>query len=54
MNKKPHQSRRVTFILATHEMNFTREVADHIYFTDRGVIVEHGSPSDFFDEVKDP
>ncbi|MGK0272171.1 MAG: polar amino acid transport system ATP-binding protein [Cocleimonas sp.] len=44
----------MTCILVTHEMNFAREVADHIYFTDRGVIVEHGSPANFFDEAKDP
>ncbi len=44
----------MTCILVTHEMNFAREVADHIYFTDRGVIVEHGSPASFFDEAKDP
>lgn len=44
----------MTCILVTHEMNFAREVADHIYFTDKGVIVEHGSPSTFFDEAKDP
>ena len=31
-----------------------REVANHIYFTDRGIIVEHGSPKTFFDEAKDP
>lgn len=44
----------MTCILVTHEMNFAREVGDHIYFTDRGVIVEHGSPKSFFDEAKDP
>lgn len=44
----------MTCILVTHEMNFAREVADHIYFTDRGVIVEHGSPTNFFDQAKDP
>lgn len=44
----------MTCILVTHEMGFAREVADHIYFTDRGVIVEHGSPKIFFDEAKDP
>ncbi len=44
----------MTCILVTHEMNFAREVADHIYFTDRGFIVEHGSPTNFFDEAKDP
>nr|WP_146203557.1 amino acid ABC transporter ATP-binding protein [Leucothrix pacifica] len=44
----------MTCILVTHEMAFAREVADHIYFTDRGVIVEHGPPTTFFDEAKDP
>ena len=31
-----------------------REVANHIYFTDRGIIVEHGPPSTFFTEAEDP
>jgi polar amino acid transport system ATP-binding protein len=44
----------MTCILVTHEMGFAREVADHIYFTDRGVIVEHGPPKSFFSEAKDP
>lgn len=43
----------MTCILVTHEMGFAREVADHIYFTDRGVIVEHGSPTTFFDNAQD-
>jgi polar amino acid transport system ATP-binding protein len=38
----------MTCILVTHEMGFAREVADHMYFTDRGVIVEHGPPAEFF------
>lgn len=44
----------MTCILVTHEMGFAREVADHIYFTDRGVIVEHGPPKTFFEDAKDP
>jgi polar amino acid transport system ATP-binding protein len=44
----------MTCILVTHEMGFAREVADHIYFTDRGVIVEHGPPATFFTDAKDP
>ena len=44
----------MTCILVTHEMGFAREVAGHIYFTDRGVIVEHGPPATFFKEAKDP
>ena len=44
----------MTCILVTHEMGFAKEVANHIYFTDRGIIVEHGPPSTFFTEAKDP
>lgn len=44
----------MTCILVTHEMGFAREVADHIYFTDKGLIVEHGPPESFFDNAKDP
>lgn len=44
----------MTCILVTHEMGFAKEVADHIYFTDKGVIVEHAPPDTFFNEAKDP
>ena len=44
----------MTCILVTHEMGFAKELADHIYFTDIGVIVEHGPPNEFFNEAKDP
>ncbi len=44
----------MTCILVTHEMGFAKEVADCIYFTDRGVIVEQGPPATFFTEAKDP
>jgi len=44
----------MTCLLVTHEMGFAREIADHIYFTDRGVIVEHGPPATFFTEASDP
>jgi polar amino acid transport system ATP-binding protein len=43
----------MTCILVTHEMGFAREVADQIYFTDYGVIVEHGPPATFFTEARD-
>ncbi len=43
----------MTCMLVTHEMGFAKEIADHIYFTDRGVIVEHGPPATFFDSAKD-
>jgi polar amino acid transport system ATP-binding protein len=44
----------MTCLLVTHEMGFARELAHHIYFTDRGVIVEHGPPAEFFAKAKDP
>ena len=44
----------MTCAIVTHEMGFAREVADHVYFTDRGVIVEHGAPKEFFAAAKDP
>jgi len=44
----------MTCLLVTHEMGFAREIADHMYFTDNGVIVEHGPPSTFFKKAQDP
>ena len=38
----------MTCILVTHEMGFAREVADHVYFTDGGLIVEHAPPGELF------
>jgi len=38
----------MTMILATHEMNFAREVATKICFLDAGVILEEGPPSQLF------
>ncbi|MNE86739.1 L-cystine import ATP-binding protein TcyC [compost metagenome] len=43
----------MTCILVTHEMRFAEEVADHVFFTDRGVIVEHGPPATLFRSPKD-
>ena len=44
----------MTCILVTHEMGFAREIADHNHFTDKGLIVEHGTPKTFFHKAKDP
>ena len=44
----------MTCCLVTHEMGFAKEIADHIYFTDRGIIVEHGPPKTLFTDAKDP
>jgi len=44
----------MTCLLVTHEMGFAREIGDHMYFTDNGVIVEHGPPVKFFEAPEDP
>jgi len=38
----------MTMIVVTHEMGFAREVADRVMLMDEGVIVEEGSPEEFF------
>ncbi|MGB7442543.1 MAG: amino acid ABC transporter ATP-binding protein [Coleofasciculaceae cyanobacterium] len=38
----------MTCLLVTHEMGFAREVADQMYFTDKGVILESAPPQEFF------
>ncbi len=39
----------MSMIVVTHELGFAREVADRVVFIDQGVIVETGSPLDFFE-----
>ncbi|NDP42080.1 MAG: amino acid ABC transporter ATP-binding protein [Aromatoleum sp.] len=39
----------MTCMIVTHEMRFARELADVVYFTDGGVIVESGPPAELFD-----
>jgi polar amino acid transport system ATP-binding protein len=43
----------MTCVLVTHEMRFAEEVADEVFFTDGGVIVEHGPPSTLFKSPSD-
>ena len=38
----------MTMVVVTHEMGFAREVADRILFIDQGIILEEGSPEQFF------
>jgi polar amino acid transport system ATP-binding protein len=44
----------MTCMIVTHEMGFAREVADQVYFTDNGILVEHGPPKEFFTNPRDP
>lgn len=39
----------MTMVVVTHEMGFARDVADHVIFMDKAVIVEQGSPEQIFD-----
>ncbi len=42
----------MTMIIATHEMNFARRVADQIIFLDQGKIVEQGETAELFSHPK--
>ena len=37
---------RMTMVVVTHEMAFARDLADHVIFMDRGVVVERGAADD--------
>jgi len=43
----------VTMIIVTHEMRFAYEVATHVVFMDKGVVVEQGSPREVFDKPRE-
>jgi polar amino acid transport system ATP-binding protein len=38
----------MTCVLVTHEMRFAEEISDVVYFTENGLIVEHGSAEQIF------
>ncbi|GLU38394.1 amino acid ABC transporter ATP-binding protein [Pseudomonas sp. NBRC 100443] len=44
----------MTCLIVTHEMRFAREIADTLYFTDGGRIVEQGAPAELFGNPRDP
>ena len=44
----------MTMVVVTHEMGFAREVGTEIVFVDEGVIVEQGTPEEFFSNPKNP
>ena len=43
----------MTMLVVTHEMQFAREVGDHVIFMDHGRIVEEGRPSDVLDQPRE-
>jgi ABC-type polar amino acid transport system ATPase subunit len=42
----------MTMLVVTHEMQFAREVGDHLVFMDGGKIVEQGDPTEVLDRPK--
>jgi len=43
----------MTMIVVTHEMGFAHDVADRVIYTDRGEIVEEGTPEQIFGSPRD-
>jgi len=43
----------LTLLLATHEMGFAKEVASQVCFLDDGLICEHGSAQDIFENPRE-
>ena len=46
-------SEGMTMILATHEMNFAKEVASKVCFLSSGVVLEQGPPQQIFENPKE-
>lgn len=44
----------MTMIVVTHEIGFSREVADRMVFMDDGVVIETGAPRDVLDNPQHP
>lgn len=42
----------MTMVVVTHEMQFAKEVSDHVLFMADGVVVEEGSPAELFGAPK--
>ncbi len=44
----------MTMVIATHEMNFARDIASRVCFLDQGVMLEQGTPEEIFRHPQDP
>mgnify|MGYP002562826013 FL=1 len=44
----------MTMVVVTHEMGFAREVGDRVLFMDEGVVLEEGTPTEIFENPKNP
>ncbi len=45
--------KNTTMIIVTHEMDFARDVSDHVIFMDDGYILEQGAPRQLFDNPQE-
>ncbi len=43
----------MTLLIATHEMDFARDVAREVFMLDRGRIIEHGPPAELFENPRE-
>lgn len=43
----------MTMVIATHEMNFARDIAQRVCFLEEGRIIEEASPEELFTDPKD-
>jgi len=43
-----------TIVMATHEMDFAKEISDQVVFLDQGVVCEQSHPSQLFDNPQQP
>ncbi|HIW32852.1 MAG TPA: ectoine/hydroxyectoine ABC transporter ATP-binding protein EhuA [Candidatus Paenibacillus intestinavium] len=44
----------MAMMLITHEMDFAKDIADRVLFTDGGIIVEQGTPQQIFEDPQSP
>ena len=44
---------QMTMVVITHEIGFAKEVADRVLFFDAGLLVEEGTPEEFFSSPKE-
>jgi polar amino acid transport system ATP-binding protein len=44
----------MTMICVTHEMGFAREVADEIWFMEKGAVIERGKPGELMNNPSNP
>ena len=51
---KELKSTDCTMIVVTHEMEFAKNISDHVIFMANGIIEEEGTPEELFDNPKSP